>query len=288
MAWSDTAVRMDAVSTVVLEDDIKMLIPTTTLPFYICPENAREDSSHPDISSFHIPKAGSPKYTRNLFHIMSAPNQRQYKTCRTEMGISKPPLILGLDPTHSLGIPLCMMPNIMHLAANLSELLISLWQGTISCMGSDDIETWDWAVLQDEQLWQAHGRAVEAAGRYLPGSFDAKPRNIAKKINTNYKTWEFVMYMFGLASGLLQDILPERYWRNFCKLVRGFQLLSQHEITHIQLCVGSVLLAAWEQEFEEIYYQCHNDHLHFIHPCVHQVLHIGLETAQKGPSICTA
>ena len=35
MAWSDTAVRMDAVSTVVLEVDIKMLVPTTTLPFYV-------------------------------------------------------------------------------------------------------------------------------------------------------------------------------------------------------------------------------------------------------------
>ena len=148
--------------------------------------------------------------------------------------------------------------------------------------------TWDWAVLHDEQTWQAHGHGVEAAGQHLPGSFDVKLCNIATKKNTSYKTWEFVVYLFGLAPGLLHNILPERYWKNLCKLMRGFQIMSQHEITHKQVLQVTVLLTAWECEFEEIYYQRRNDRIHFLRPCVHQIVHLGPETFQKGPPICTA
>ena len=67
--------------------------------------------------------------------------------------------------------------------------------------------------------------------------------------------------MFGLALGLLHDVLPNVYWLNLCKLIQGFQLMLQHEITHEEVLEACVLLASWEQEFEDIYYQCHNDQL---------------------------
>jgi hypothetical protein len=181
-----------------------------------------------------------------------------------------------------------MTPDIMHLAANITDLLISLWHGLITCSPTDDIATWDWAVLRDEAIWQAHGCAVEEAGQYIPGSFDMKPRNIAEKINTDYKTWEFHLYTFGLAPALLQYILPDRYWKNFCKLVQGFRIMAQHAIKHEDVIKAWVLLAAWEREFEELYYQRRNNHLHFIRPCVHQILHLAPQTFQKGPGICTA
>ena len=257
-------------------------------PVLLRPYNAHENSSHADISSLQIPHAGSLEYSRNLFHLMSAPNQRQFEFHRTETGISKAPLILGLDPAHSLGVPLCMTPDTMHLAALLADLMLALWRGSIPCMDTDDVATWDWAVFRDEQVWKAHGRAVEEAGGCLPGSFDAKPRNIAEKINTGYKTSEFVVYLFSLAPALLYGILPQRYWKNFCMLVRGFQLLTQHEIRHRQVLEACVLLATWEREFEELYYQRRNDQLHFVQPSVHQVLHLASETLQKGPLICTA
>ena len=257
-------------------------------PALLTPHNARVGSNHPDISSANLPPAGSEEYSANLSHLMSSPNQRQFESRRTETGITKAPLILGLDPTRSLGVPLCMTSDIMHLAGNLSDLLISLWRGTIICAPTDDIATWDWAILRDDLTWQAHGRAVGEAGIYLPGSFDTKPRNIAEKINTGYKTWEFQLYLFGLAPALLQDLLPARYWQNFCKLVRGFRILCQHTIKHDEVLQAWVLLASWQREFEEIYYQRRNDRLHFIRPCVHQVLHLAPETFQKGPSICTA
>ena len=53
------------------------------------------------------------------------------------MGISKPLVILRLQPSHSLGVPLCMMNNIMHLTANLSDLMITLWCSEITCMSTD-------------------------------------------------------------------------------------------------------------------------------------------------------
>lgn len=48
------------------------------------------------------------------------------------------------------------------------------------------------------------------------------------------------------------------------------------------------MFCEWELEFEQLYYQSREDHLHFIHPCVHQVLHLVTETIQKGPPVCYA
>ncbi|KAN0077362.1 hypothetical protein V8E55_011217 [Tylopilus felleus] len=176
----------------------------------------------------------------------------------------------------------------MHLTSNISKLLLDLWSGSITCMPTDNIATWDWAIFLDKQHWEVHGQAAQQSGSFLPQSFATKPHNIAEKRNSDYKTQEFIMYMFGLTPGLLHTLLPDIYWLNFCKLVRGFQIVSQHEITHEDAFEGCVLLASWEHEFKEIYYQRLNDRLHFIWPCIHQVAHLGPETFQKGPSICIA
>jgi len=181
-----------------------------------------------------------------------------------------------------------MTTDLMHLAGNLSDLLISLWHGNMECGRTDDKNLWDWAVFHDEDTWTAHGKAVEEAGMFIPGSFDHKPRNIADKINTDYKTWEFHPYIFGLAPALLYGILPECYWINFCKLMCGIQIMSQHVISKQDLEHAYVLLCSWGHEFELIYYQRRQDRLHFVRLCVHQVLHLVTETMHKGPPICYA
>jgi hypothetical protein len=224
-------------------------------PALLIPDHSCQTTNHPDISSATLPPVGDQEYSANLLRLISSPNQRQFELRRTETGITKVLLILGLTPSRSLGVPLCMTSNIMHLAANITDLLISLWRGLITCSPTDDIATWDWAVLRNEAIWQAHGRVVEEAGQYIPGSFDTKPRNIAEKINTDYKTWEFHLYTFGLAPALLQYILPDRYWKNFCKLIQGFRIMAQHAIKHEDVIKAWVLLAAWEREFKELYYQ---------------------------------
>ncbi|KIK73020.1 hypothetical protein PAXRUDRAFT_21319 [Paxillus rubicundulus Ve08.2h10] len=191
-------------------------------------DRACAGSDHADISVLNLSAAGSQNYSANLLNLMSAPNQRQFEIRRMDTGITKAPLILGLNWSRSLGIPICITADIMHLTGNLSDLLISLWCGTIDCGPTDHLDTWDWAVLRDNELWTVHGSAVEDMGPSIPGLYDAKPRNIAEKINTDYKTWEFQLYTFGLAPALLFNTLPERYWTNYCQLVRGFQLMCQH------------------------------------------------------------
>ncbi|KIK11719.1 hypothetical protein PISMIDRAFT_19302 [Pisolithus microcarpus 441] len=176
-----------------------------------------------------------------------------------ETGITKPPLLLGLKPSRSLGVPLCMTTDLMHLTGNLSDLHISLWRSMMECSNSDDRDSWDWAVFHDEDIWTSHGQAIEDAGTSIPGSFDHKPCNITNKINMDYKTWEFHLYIFCLVPALLHNILPERYWLNFCKLVRGIQIMSQHAINKQDLEHAYVLLCSWGHEFELIYYQLRQD-----------------------------
>lgn len=64
--------------------------------------------------------------------------------------------------------------------------------------------------------------------------------------------------------------------------------LSQYRIRNEDLVTVHVLLCSWEREFKELYYQLHEDHLHFVWLCVHQVNHLMKETILKGPPICYA
>ncbi|KAF8835413.1 hypothetical protein BDN67DRAFT_1039871 [Paxillus ammoniavirescens] len=196
-------------------------------------------------------------------------------------GLTKPPLILGLLPSCSLGIPFSVTPDIMYLVANLTDLMLSLWRGTIKCDHMDNKNTWDWAVFHNGDLWDEHGELVASAGHHLPGSFDCKPRNIAEKINMQYKTWEYQLYMYGIAPALLYNTLPRKYWQNLCKVVRGMQLMCQHHLPSQQVQEVHMLLCSWEREFEKLYYQQREDYLHFVRPCAHQTL-------RKGPPICYA
>lgn len=134
-----------------------------------------EGSDHPDVDVCKLPPGGSANYADNLLQLISSPNQWQLDLRKTETGITKPPLIMGLSPSRCLGVPHCMTTDIMHLTANLSDLCLNLWRGTMDCGITDDVATWDWAVLQDTETWSTHGQLVEHAGPYLPPSFDRKP-----------------------------------------------------------------------------------------------------------------
>ncbi|KIK73653.1 hypothetical protein PAXRUDRAFT_177850, partial [Paxillus rubicundulus Ve08.2h10] len=176
--------------------------------------------------------------------------------------------------------------DIMHLAGNISDLLITLWCGTMDCGVNNNTDSWDWTVLKDPDVWIEHGKDISEAGYHLPRSYDHKPCNIAEKINSQYKTWEFQLYTFGITPGLLHGILLQPYWENFCKLVRGFQIMCQHHIMQAELKDAHALLSSWEHKFEELYYQHKEDQIHFIHPCVHQISHLISKTIYKGPPIC--
>jgi hypothetical protein len=157
---------------------------------------------------------------------MASPNEVQYVKRRLATGISKPSIFLGLYEAKTLGVPGCFGSDIMHLLLlNIPDLLINLWQGTFDCDTMDNCESWDWAVLCGT-TWAMHGHQVTSATPYLPGSFDWPPPNPTEKISSGYKAWEFLLYLFGLGPGVFYNVLPEKYWRNFCKLVFGAWIVN--------------------------------------------------------------
>jgi hypothetical protein len=194
------------------------LLGTHYYPALLLPDNYHPPGSdHPDIDIDTIPSSGSSlEYAANLERLVAAPNETQYRKLKKETGLMKPSLLIGLDLKHTLGVPHCPTPDIMHLVQLLADLFLSLWRGKIDYTPPDHPSTWPWAIFKDVDMWQAHGAAVAAAGQYLPGSFDRKPRDPAQKINTGYKTWEFQIYIFGLGPALLFNVLPQPYWRNYC------------------------------------------------------------------------
>jgi hypothetical protein len=180
-------------------------------------------------------------------------------------------------------VPRCFPLDLMHLIfINLGELLIPLWRGTMKCDMADSPLSWEWATLTGD-IWQAHGKLVAGATPFFPSSFHRPPRNPAEKISSGYKAIEYFHYLFGLGPGVFRAVLPSKYWKNFCKLVRAVRLLVQRSITGSQLQESHSLLVQFVEEFENLYYQRRVDRLHFCRPCVHSLLHAAHEVTRVGP-----
>jgi hypothetical protein len=242
---------------------------------------------HPDLSHFSTTTSHSHYFTHLRF-LLASPNDAQYKKRRLETGIVKPTIFLGIPMRSTLGIPRCFGSDIMHLATfNLSDLILPLWRGQFDHDRRDPPSNWPWAVLQGE-IWESHGMAVSAATPYLPGSFDRPPRNIAEKINSGYKAWEWLLYLYGLAPALLFGILPEPYYSHFCKLVRAMRIIQQYHISSSDLILADGLLRSFAYEFEVLYYQRRKDRIHFCRQSIHALLHLASEVTRIGPPICSS
>ncbi|KAJ3978493.1 hypothetical protein F5890DRAFT_1560244 [Lentinula detonsa] len=229
------------------------------------------------------------KFRENLCILLSSQTQNAYKANRKATGISKPSIFLGMHPDTILGIPSMFPGDIMHLILNLADLLIPLFRGSSEiCDKLDKVSEWDWAILRDPDIWKSHGKDVADATPHLPGSFDRPPRNPAEKINSGYKAWEFLLYLFGLGPGLLYGLLPTRYWTNFCKLCAGIRLLYQHKITQKQLQTMHVLLIQFTVEFEILYVRRNPSRLHYMRQCIHNLRHAALEVQRIGPGITSS
>ena len=228
----------------------------------------------------------SARYCRNLQRLLEARNLSQYRDRHLETGLCKQTILSGLQK--GLGIPNIFPLDIMHLInLNDPDLFLGLWRGTIKVYPPDSLELWDWRVLIGE-VWQAHGKTVALATPFIPSSFGRAPRNIAEKINSGYKAWEFQIYLLGLGPALLRHILPRKYWINLCKYVSGVRLLQQWVISPADLRQGHRLLCEFVKEFEELYYQRRKDRIHFVRHSIHLLTHIASETVRAGPPACYA
>jgi hypothetical protein len=258
-------------------------------PALLKPNNySVEGCDHPDIDVNNLPLPSVQDYEQKLKYLMGSANETQYKKRRLETGISKPSIFLGLLPKHRFDVPGCFGSDIMHLASlNIPDLFINLWRGAFDCDKKDDKSTWDWAVLQGI-VWNTHGKEVADCTPYLPGSFDRPPRNPAEKISSGYKAWEFLMYFYGLGPALLFNILPEKYWTHFCKLVYAMRIMNQYRILTEDLKKIHVALLEFVHEFELLYYQRRPERLHFVRQSIHALTHLGPEAVRIGPSIISS
>ena len=241
------------------------------------------DCNHPDIDIRNLSTLSCVDYERDLSKVVASMDQHAYERNRKETGISKPTILSGLVTGLMLPVPRCFPLDLMHLLfINLGELLIPLWRGTLKCDSTDDITSWEWAKLNGD-AWQAHGKLVANATQFFPSSFHRPPRNPTEKISSGYKATEYFHYLFGLGPGYFRAILPPKYWKNFCKLVRGVHILTQRRITGAQLRIAHSHLVQFVEEFENLYYQRRVDRLHFCRPCIHTLLHTCPEVARVGP-----
>jgi hypothetical protein len=87
---------------------------------------------------------------------------------------------------------------------------------------------------------------------------------------------------------LLWHLLPQQYWHNFCKLVAGICILQHPHICKEELLLGHDLLMSFACEFEDLYYQCKELHIHVICQSIHLLTHIRPETIRVGPLACYA
>ncbi|CDO72198.1 hypothetical protein BN946_scf184970.g50 [Trametes cinnabarina] len=257
-------------------------------PAALCP-HPPGPADHPDQSLRTIPTSavGSlsthrTRYEANLALVASSRTNAAYARNRLLTGIAKPSIFSGLP--RILGVPDSFGADLMHLLClNLTELIMGLLRGTLTCEVPDDRATWDWAIFSDRETWQAHGRLVAEATKYLPGSFDRPPRNPAEKISSGYKAWEFLLYVYGLLPGLLRAVQAPIYYRHFCKLVSAVRVILQRRLEPAQLPGAHRNFVEYAEGLESLYYQRRIERLHFVRQSVHATTHIVPEIFRLGP-----
>jgi len=258
-------------------------------PALLRPNGVRHATcNHPDIDIENLPQVDPKKYRENLNYVLTSTSEAIYQQRRLETGIRKATIFDGLPRV--LEPPTCFPGDIMHQPViNLTALMFELWcdQRGEGCRKGDPDGVWPWAVLTGD-VWQAHGKAVADAARYFPRSFDRTPRNPAEKLSSGYKAWELLLYFYGLGPGLFYGILPELYYKHYCKLVVAIRIIYQRRIIWQQLELAHKYLLEWVFEFEHLYYQRRPERLHFVRQCVHSLTHLAPETHRLGPPSLSA
>lgn len=156
-------------------------------------------------------------YKMNFKKVQKAKGKLDYTHMRWEIGITKLSIFSRLS--QFLGVPGGFVLNLMHLISlNLTDLIVSLLHGTLTCKHPDNEASWDFVVFSNSEVWKVHGQLVTEATHYLPGSFDQPPRDLVK-ISSGSKAWEVLLYIYGLLPSLLCHLPPSLYYCHFCRLV---------------------------------------------------------------------
>ncbi|KAI0309218.1 hypothetical protein OF83DRAFT_93991, partial [Amylostereum chailletii] len=128
-------------------------------PACLLPENyVMEGCDHPDVKLEALATVKSPvtsqRYQENLAELKASKTQAEYKTARLATRICKPSIFSGIHHSRTLGVPAMFPADLMHLVClNLTDLLLSLWRGTMSCDRNDNKSTWEWAGLMEKEIF---------------------------------------------------------------------------------------------------------------------------------------
>jgi hypothetical protein len=207
--------------------------------------------------------------------LLASETQAQHSKRRLENGLRKQTLFNGL---YTLGVPNIFGMDVMHLSTlNDPDLLLGLWRGTAKYISPDSTAKWDWPVRRD---------AVE----YIPEPFGREPRKPAEKINSSYKAWECLIWIYGLGpiAALLRHTLPRPYWLHYCKVVSAIRILGRRVILQDELKKGNKHLKDFATGFGELYYQRKQSRLPFLRQSIHLITLITAETIRVGPMACCA
>jgi hypothetical protein len=168
---------------------------------------------------------------------------------------------------------------------NITDLMVKLLHGTMACDEQDDKSFWkEWRVLVGE-TWTKHGALVEHAKQYLPGFFDRAPHNPTKRLNSGYKCVEFLHWMFGLNPAFLYGVLPDEYWRHFCKLVAGTRTIFKRRNTRTNINSAHDQLTTFKYDLEELYAERKVSRMHFMPQSTHTITHAPEDTTRIGPLV---
>ena len=167
-------------------------------------------------------------------------------------------------------IPECFPANSMHLELNIRQLQVSLWHGTMEHSKDNDPSIWPFVVLNNSQTWKAYSAAVAAIHQYIPTCVESwTAQNPAEKISSGYKAIEYLLYVFDLCPALLYGLLEI--------LVFGIQIIHQHHKSQKELVAAYRALLEYVYQFELLYYKRQISWLHFVRPCIHELVHLGEE-----------
>jgi hypothetical protein len=92
-------------------------------------------------------------------------------------------------------------------------------------------------------------------------------------------------YRNSYGPALLYGILPPHYWQNFCKLVTAIRLLQQCKLSPSQIQRAHILVLAFTEEYEAIYYCKMVMRLHFCWQSIHSLSHLAQDTVHLGPGV---
>ncbi|THH27119.1 hypothetical protein EUX98_g7065 [Antrodiella citrinella] len=235
------------------------------------------DGTNPTYDPSDLPIRTQAELLAQAREVEDAPSAAAAERLAKAYGVKGVPLLSVLS---SLNFPYSFPYDFMHLLwENVVKNLMLFWTGDYKKLdeGSEEYEI-------DSKVWEAIGKASEAAGSTIPYAFtSARPPNVA----TDKTSWTadsrsfWALYMEPV---LLQGRFKRpKYYHHFIKLVKLLNLCLQFEITKAEVEEIRVGFIEWVKEYERFYYQDDPQRLSACPLTIHALLHVADSIVKAGP-----